>query len=578
LDRKILDLQFRLLRWVAPRDATTAVVVVGIDDASDRTLPEPAGLWHRHVGAFLTALKAGPPSVVGIDVVLPDRSFESILPGTDRLLMQGLIAARENYPLVLALTVDPAGAPREVYRPLLSAAGSENHGFALFPKDDDNTVRRFDERLRDGGETVPTLVGQMVRRLGHTPVNGTIDFSYGAPFQYVPFGRVLEWAAREDRDALVRTFEGKAVLLGSVQPFTDRVRTPIPLAAWEHEARDTPGVLLNAQALRALMDGAILQRIPDGVLAGLAALGTMLWLVSTGSRVFALVSGLVALLLFGASTWLIPRGWIVPITPLAVAAVGSLAARHAWDTVGLLHERRQLRASFAGYVSPTVMSEILAGRIAPVLGGAAGYVCVLFSDIRGFTTLSEGLPPEQVLAFLNRYYERVVPIVHRHDGVVTSFMGDGFMAVFGAAVPMVNPCQAAFDAARDIVDHVSEFNAELAAEGAKPLEIGVGLNAGVAVIGHVGSSVRHDYTAIGDVTNVASRVEGLTKEAGCPIVLTKAVADRLSGAHAPADSGNGASVPQLVALGPMAIKGHAPVQVFGYRPVLREGAMPHVLP
>jgi adenylate cyclase len=169
------------------------------------------------------------------------------------------------------------------------------------------------------------------------------------------------------------------------------------------------------------------------------------------------------------------------------------------------------------------------------------------------------MTPEQVIAFLNRYFERVVGLIHDRGGSVVSFMGDGIMAVFGAPKPLDNPCRDAFEAARAMLQYVGELNRQFAVEGEKSMDIGIGLNLGPAVVGHVGASFRHDYTAIGDVTNVASRVEGLTKETGYHVVVTRAVADFL-----------GAS--DLVPLGPMAIKGHTPVEVYGYDKVKEAGS------
>jgi class 3 adenylate cyclase len=198
------------------------------------------------------------------------------------------------------------------------------------------------------------------------------------------------------------------------------------------------------------------------------------------------------------------------------------------------------------------MEEILAGHIRPELGGVNQFVCVLFSDIRGYTARSERMNPEDVIRFLNRYFEQVVRLIHAHGGSVVSFMGDGVMAVFGAPKPLENPCREAFETARGMLKFVEELNVQFRAEGVAPVDIGVGLHAGEAVIGHVGASSRHDYTAIGDVTNVASRLESLTMEAGYRVVVSKAVAEQVGGAAS------------LERLGPMAIKGHSPVEVYGY--------------
>jgi len=198
------------------------------------------------------------------------------------------------------------------------------------------------------------------------------------------------------------------------------------------------------------------------------------------------------------------------------------------------------------------MDEILAGHLRPELGGTRKFVCVMFSDIRGYTMRSERMAPEQIIRFLNRYFDRVVALIHERGGSVMCFMGDGIMAVFGAPKPLDNPCREAFEAARAMLAFVAELNRQLVAEGEPSLDIGIGLNAGEAVVGHVGSSSRHDYSAIGDVTNVASRLEGLTKETGYHVVLSKVVAERLG------------RLADLAPLGPMALKGHTPVEAFGY--------------
>jgi adenylate cyclase len=179
----------------------------------------------------------------------------------------------------------------------------------------------------------------------------------------------------------------------------------------------------------------------------------------------------------------------------------------------------------------------------------------MFSDIRGYTTRSEGMKPADLLAFLNRYFDGVVGIIHQHGGTVVCFMGDGIMAVFGAPQSLDNPCDAAFRAARAMLDNLKEVNERLRAENLAPIDIGIGLHAGEAVLGHVGGRQRHDYSAIGDVTNVAARLESSTKEAGYRIVVSDEIAGRL-----PDREG-------LVPLGPMSLKGHTPVNAHGFDPI-----------
>ena len=368
----------------------------------------------------------------------------------------------------------------------------------------------------------------------------------------MPFQQVLEWAEKGDEAALARNFREKAVLIGMVLPFEDRLRAPVPLAAWESEPPNSPGVLVHAQALRNLLNGGFIQPVPAVVTAGICIVLAALWFISGATTVIALLLAAIGAVLGGASIWFLTQGWFFPVVAPAITAALALGGRNGHDTLLKLRERRRLRASFGGYVSPMVMEEILAGRIHPAMDGESKFVCVLFSDIRGYTARSEHMTPEQVIRFLNRYFERTVALIHERGGSVVSFMGDGIMAVFGAPKPLDNPCREAFEAARSMLKYVAQLNGEFRAEGVAPIEIGIGLNVGEAVVGHVGSASRHDYSAIGDVTNVASRLEGLTKEAGYRLVVSRAVAERLG------------AVEGLVSLGPMAIKGRSPVEVYGY--------------
>jgi len=554
LDLRVLDLQFKVLRTWFPRPAPN-VVIVGIDYESTERIAEPFALWHRHLGDFLSALAPAKPAVVGVDIVLPDRSYDAIAPDTDKLLIKGLLDARRSYPLVLALTVDPAGTTRKIHRPFVGVAGPDSTGYALFPLDRDGVVRRFDERLAQNGTAVPTLAGQLARKMGRTVSAGYIDYSRGARYEYIPFYRVLEWIERADSQAIDRAFHAKPVLLGMIDRFNDRRATPVQLATWETEAPDMAGILINAQVLRNLLDSGFAQRIERPWVALAAGAAACAWLISASAFAITLLACALFLALVALSTWLLAQGWVFPAMPVMLAIALGLGARHAWDTAERLAERRRLRASFGGYVSPSVMDEILAGHLQPELGGVEKSVCVLFSDIRGYTTRSEGMSAPEVIAFLNRYFDRVVALIHKHDGAVITFMGDGIMAVFGAAKPLPNACQSAFDTALGLLQNASDLNTAFAAEGLPALEIGIGLHTGNAVVGHIGSRDRHDYSAVGDVTNVAARLESLTKEKAYRLIVSAAVMEHLE--HDPG----------LEDLGALEVRGHSPVKAYGWSPM-----------
>lgn len=552
LDLKLLDAQFKVLRTHALRPVKNEVVIVGFDEDTTGVLREPFTLWHAHLGKFMQAAAGAGATVIGLDVVLPDRSYEAIAPGYDRKLLTGILIARRTTPVILPLTVDQAGVTRPVYPSFLAAAGKDATGYALLPVDADGVVRRFDERIQVDESAASTLVGQMARRLGKPVGEGLIDFTAGAAFNFIPLQSVLEWYDSGDSAKLQLAFDGKAVMLGSVLKFEDRLAAPVNLVAWDPAAPNAPGVLLHAQALRNLLNDGLIKPAPAWIPLVLALAAALLWLWAPPPAVAFTAIAVLWAGCMGASILALTKGFELPVANVMLAALIAVGARQLWETMLNLRERRRLRRSFGGYVSPAVMREILAGKLHPSTGGVKQFACVLFSDIRGYTSRSERMTPEQTIAFLNDYFERIVPIIHDHGGTVVSFMGDGIMAVFGVPQPLANPCAAAFDATRAMLDSLRKLNAGLVAKGEIPLEIGVGLHAGEGVAGHIGAATRHEYSVIGDVTNVASRLEGLTKEVGYHLVCSHAVADRL-------ESRDG-----LVPLGARAIKGHSALEVFGY--------------
>jgi class 3 adenylate cyclase len=528
LDLALLDLEFRLLGERPSLPPEKDVVVVGIDEQSVAAFPEPIALWHRHLARFLAAMTQAGPAALGIDIVLPERSYDAVLPGGDAALTRGIVEARRAFPVVLALTVEPSGQTRSIHRPFLAAAGPGGTGYAVFPVDADGAIRRVDPA---------TFTGHLARRLGVASRAGYIDYARGAPFEYLKFHEVLEWP-RERLESVVR---GRPVLLGTVLPFTDEQPAPRQLAAWDTGSPRVPGVLLHAQSLRSILGEGLIRPAAPWAVALAAAAAALLWFAPAWAALAVLAAVL------PVSTWLLAGGRYFPAAAFAAAALVPLV----FQLLDRLAERRRLRASFRGYVSPGVMQEILAGRIQPGLAGVRRFVCVMFADIRGYTTRAAQMRPEEVIRFLNRYFERVVALVHARGGTVVSIMGDGVMIAFGTPQPLQNPCRAAFETALEMLAFVAELNRSLAAEGSPPIDIGIGLNAGEALCGHVGARERHEYSAIGDVTNVASRLQSLTKEQGYRILVSAAVAELLQR-------------PDLAPLGAVPVRGHSPVEVFGY--------------
>jgi adenylate cyclase len=199
-----------------------------------------------------------------------------------------------------------------------------------------------------------------------------------------------------------------------------------------------------------------------------------------------------------------------------------------------LEERARILGVFGQHVSPEVVERLVAGEADAK--GELREVCVMFLDIRGFTAFAEKHSAEEVVAYLNAIFDAAVGAVVEHHGIVNKFLGDGFMAVFGAPIAEGNPCGAAVDAGLEILERLEGL---IAAGRIPPTRVGLGLHAGPAVVGNIGSTRRKEYTVIGDVVNVASRVEALNKELGSRMLVTEEVwraAHRDGDDRAPAQS------------------------------------------
>lgn len=234
------------------------------------------------------------------------------------------------------------------------------------------------------------------------------------------------------------------------------------------------------------------------------------------------------------------------VAVLVAARTLDLAARSAEKAI----EAERARERFGAYVGREVAEDAMSvDQI--VMGGSRQTVAVLFSDLRGFTTYSEKLAPEQLVTQLNAYLEEMVAVITRHGGIVDKYIGDGIMAVFGAPRSKGDDARRALLAARDMQLALRAHNARRVAAGMVALKMGVGVHFGSAVAGNVGTLDHAQYTIIGDVVNLASRLESATKDHGVEVLLSKDVVD----AAIPAGSAGGPGVVDVTSFGTISVKG-----------------------
>jgi len=249
--------------------------------------------------------------------------------------------------------------------------------------------------------------------------------------------------------------------------------------------------------------------------------------------VLSMLVGVLALaaLLVAAQLWF-NSGTVVTVVYAVVAGVLAMLATGAIHGLTVAFEREQARDAFARFVPEAVVDEVLRSADGIRLGGVQREGTVMFSDLRGFTSFAETLEPATVIGALNRYLTAMSEAILDHGGTLVAYMGDGIMAVFGAPLAQDDHADRALAASRDMLARLEGFNAWLRAEGLhEGFKMGIGLNSGQVMSGHVGSERRLEYTALGDTTNTAARLEGMTKGTPYQLYVADSTRSRLSQPH-----------------------------------------------
>ncbi|OPX22639.1 MAG: hypothetical protein B1H04_04745 [Planctomycetales bacterium 4484_123] len=336
--------------------------------------------------------------------------------------------------------------------------------------------------------------------------------------------KALEQAEAEARARLRARVAGKIVLVGSTTTgASDFVPTPL------HER--TAGVVVHANILNTILSGRFVAR--SGLwLSLLTILAVGLLVAAVTSTFDAVQSSLllaVAVLgywLVGISIWSARTFWLVLAAP-TVAMFASFAVITTYRQLTEQRQKRQITSTFKQYLSPAMVDRLVADPSQAALGGQQRELSCLFSDLAGFTSLSERLGPEATVSLLNRYLDRVGEVIQvRHGGTLSKYEGDGVFAFFGAPIAQADHPARALRAALDCQAFLPEFNRQLHAEGLLPegaqLAVRIGVTTGLVLVGNMGSTQRIAYTAIGDSVNLAARLETANKFFGTRILVNEA--------------------------------------------------------
>lgn len=519
-------------RLFLPRAADERIAVVAIDDASlERIGRWP---WSRAThAALLGRLQAAGVKTIGYDVNFPEASNAT----DDDALAEALKASGNVVlPIELPLERKEGGLvydPQRVVRPLPQfLRNAQASGHSNTPLDDDGVTRRIPLNVAaPDGSPIPAFAYAVGSVAGVTPKLETIPKEeFGLVRVHFPNAPRVGFPLVSAADVLQGTaditkLKDKIVFIGATaHDLHDEYYTPtsrrLPMSGVEIHASFLDTLIQQAwlrpvslwlQALLLVVAGVLLGLfVPRVRLRTSVFLALGLWIVWMIASFFAFDQG-----------YLLNLVW-----PTLVVLFGYLILSvERWVTTE--RTKGELRGLFGRYLSPVVLEALLRDPSKVTLGGERRHMTVLFSDLRGFTTMSEGLPPEDLITLLNTYLTAMTDLVFEHKGVLDKYIGDAVMAFWNAPLDQEKHPLLAAETALRMRDKLQAMNADNAFGGGRTLKVGIGLHTGDMVVGNVGSATRHDYTVIGDNVNLASRVESLNKEYGTEILVTEAIAKEL---------------------------------------------------
>jgi class 3 adenylate cyclase/CHASE2 domain-containing sensor protein len=572
-----------VLRWEAfgaRRDpASSPVAVIAIDEETSETPPfkgSPISTWTTEIGRVLDAVIDGGAKVVGFDIVFPtsieqseirfgDDLLGGRMRGFDRSFLRSLAKGAVAGKVVLGEVLRGDGSIRPSPGQRIAVGQQKNIRPLNIHTDPDDVVRRVPLTFPSATKPVPSMALELASRaLGAEPVVAddgsvtlggylipsavpntlTLNFEGGADdvqtFSLADLRACLE---SNNTDFFRREFSGKTVLLGTLLDFEDRKLTskrfttgldgsraprcalpPAQPVAGQFKRSSIAGVYIHATAVRNLIaqDAVVeLGRLPTAFIAiAFAALAALAARMLAPGAAAALYLGMVVIWTGGA-TLAFARSLALPLSEPFLAGIAAMVAIVAYRLVVVDRGERLLRKSFALYLAPQVIDKMLASKKLPELGGETREVTVFFSDLAGFSSISEQMTPANLVTFMNEYLSAMSDIIESNGGYIDKYIGDSIVAVFGAPADDRDHAGNAARAALGCRTRLDELNQGSAAFRGYAVAHRMGLNSGAALVGNIGSRRRFNYSVMSDAVNVASRLEGANKYYGTTIIASE---------------------------------------------------------
>jgi adenylate cyclase len=536
LEDKSIDARFKIRGERKPPDD---VVVVAIDDATFQDLQQRWPFRRSYHAKVINRLREDGAKLIVFDVQFTEPQ-DTGNPNQDARDDNGLLVAcqRAGTCVMSSTEFNEKGQSAVFGGPPGQKFAKTRVGNGNVLPDDDGVLRHmFYERQGAnplGIAGYERLTNKQVQQSDLGGDSTFIDyFGPGGTFKRVSYshlcagcGKTSHGQPKPIEQAPPGFFKGKIAIVGPVAPtLQDIHETPFDAVM--------PGAEIQASMFETVREGFPLHDSPTwldillivalGLVAPLASIRLRLWGIAAAVAV-AVVYTVLTQISFNSGQVL---SFTYPVGSLVLSSVGSLAVHYVTEAF----ERARVRENFARFVPESVVGEVLDQAEGARLGGVGRYATVMFSDLRGFTSFAEQLQPDQVIRILNRYLTAMVDdAILVHGGTLVDYMGDGIMAVFGAPIEMADHADRALAAARDKLKRLEEFNTWMHEEYGfdKSFRMGIGLNSGPVMSGNVGSETRLAYTAIGDTTNTAARLEGMTKGTDFMLFMADSTREALS--------------------------------------------------
>jgi len=502
-----------------------AISVQAERELKERRLESRSPLPRRFDAEVLDRLRRAGAKAIAMDMEFTQETN----PAEDNELIEAVSRAHGKIVLgTVNVAVKPPGET-EIFggNSLLHEIGARPAEVRL-TLDSDGVVRRFD-RSYNHLESFPLAAAEVM--LGHSIPASTFEGDGSLPIDFAgppETFRSISYAKVMRGDFPAGLFQGALVIVGASSPILQDI----------HATSTTGGVDMAGPEIWANAAATLLQRVPLRFAPGwvdvlvILLLGIAVPLGSLRLRQWrSMLNALALAVTFTIAVQIIfDRGAIVtfvyPLLALAVGTLGTLAVLYVGETI----ERTRVHDLFSRFVPADVVEQVVASAGENLRLGAVERDCtVLFSDLRGFTSFSEKLPATRVIEVVNCYLNEMTEAILAAGGTLISYMGDGIMAVFGAPLEQPDHADRALIAATEMIGaRLNAFNAWIAENGHDhAFVMGVGINSGPVMAGNIGSEKRVEYTALGDTTNTASRLEGMTKGSGHMLFIADSTRQRM---------------------------------------------------